>query len=292
MFTVRERVRPRSRFSKKADRHQSAPLPLERLQKALANRGLGSRREIEDWIVQGRIQVNGVRAKLGLRVAGTERILIDGEPAKGSIAQDIKVVLYHKPVGEVSTRHDEQNRPTVFDALPPIRTGRWISVGRLDVNTSGLLLFTNNGELAHRLMHPQYGLDREYAVRVLGKVKAEALTALQSGVLLDGVSVRFHTVELKGGEGANCWYHVTVGEGRHREVRRLWETQGLQVSRLIRVRYGPVILPRRLWAGHWEALAAAETRALLKCVGLVLRRKAREPGRARSSLRSPRRLDH
>ena len=271
---MRERARPRSRSSKKMDRCRSAPLlPPERLQKALANRGLGSRREIEGWIAQGRIQVNGIRAKLGVRITGTDRILIDGEPVKRDIARDVKVLLYHKPVGEVSTRYDRQDRPTVFDALPPIRTGRWISVGRLDVNTSGLLLFTNNGELAHRLMHPQYGLEREYAVRVLGEVRPEVLTALQSGVVLDGVPARFNTVELKGGEGANCWYHVTVGQGRHREVRRLWETQGLQVSRLIRVRYGHVILPRRLRTGRCEAFALSETQALLKCVGLALRRE-------------------
>ncbi len=240
----------------------------ERLQKFLARAGLGSRRQIEDWVRQGRISVNGSPARLGLQVGEADRIQIDGKPVSARSERPARRVLaYYKPVGEMTTRRDPEGRPTVFERLPWLRDGRWIAVGRLDLNTQGLLLLTNDGELANRLMHPSSQVEREYAVRVLGGVALETLKRLQQGVSLDDGLARFDEIREAGGEGANRWYHVILREGRNREVRRLWESQGVTVSRLIRVRYGPIVLRRGLHPGRWDELDDAQLRALLAAVG-------------------------
>lgn len=239
----------------------------ERLQKFLAQTGLGSRRQIEAWIREGRITVNGVVARLGTQVNGTEAIQIDGKPLQVPTGEPKRRVLaYYKPVGEVTSRSDPEERPTVFERLPPLRHGRWIAVGRLDLNTQGLLLLTTDGELANRLMHPSSQLEREYAVRVLGEVSPALVKRLQEGVLLEDGMARFHAIVEGGGGGANRWYHVILREGRNREVRRLWESQGVTVSRLLRVRYGPIALPRSLRPGHWEELDEAQIKLLLEAV--------------------------
>ncbi|MEX0731930.1 MAG: 23S rRNA pseudouridine(2605) synthase RluB [Aquisalimonadaceae bacterium] len=244
----------------------------EKLQKVLARAGLGSRREIEGWIAQGRVQVNGEPARLGDRVTGLERIRCNGSlvPREKLVADSRKVIAYHKPVGEISSRDDPEGRVTVFDHLPKLGSGRWISIGRLDLNTLGLLLFTNDGELANRLMHPSWAQEREYAVRVYGDVSPEVLKRLQTGVELDDGPARFDSITVRGGEGGNQWYHVTIREGRRREVRRLWESQGVQVSRLIRVRYGPIALPRDLPRGKWRFLKPEQVDALARAVELPI----------------------
>ena len=236
----------------------------ERLQKLLARVGLGSRRQIEDWIRQGRITVNGVPAQLGVLVNGAEKIHIDGKLAQvRPFGQQRRVLAYYKPVGEMTSRHDPGGRPTVFEHLPPLDNSRWIAVGRLDLNTQGLLLLTNDGELANRLMHPSSQIEREYAVRVLGAVTPEMLQRLREGVALEDGLAHFDELRDIGGEGANHWYHVILREGRTREVRRLWESQGVTVSRLTRVRYGPVTLRRGLHPGHWDELDDVQIRAVL-----------------------------
>lgn len=242
----------------------------ERLQKLLARSGLGSRREMERWIESGRISVNGRRVELGTRVLPGDVIRVDGQRLRTQALPPKlpRVLRYYKPVGEVSTRDDPDGRPTVFDHLPLLRDGRWVAVGRLDVTTMGLLLFTTDGELANRLMHPTRAIEREYAVRVLGEVTPAVLERLAGGVELEDGLARFDELRRAGGEGANQWFHVVLREGRNREVRRLWESQGLRVSRLTRVRYGPVALRRGLRAGHWEELPAGEVRALMEHVGL------------------------
>lgn len=253
----------------------------ERLQKVLARAGYGSRREIESWIREGRITVNGRPAELGITITGHDRVRIDGRPVSFSTdpAKDIRTLLYHKPAGELTTRKDDEGRPTVFDSLPRLRRGRWITIGRLDMNTSGLLLVTTDGELAHRLMHPSYEVEREYAVRVLGEVDEQVLENLITGVELEDGMAAFAAIRDAGGQGANRWYHVILREGRNREVRRLWESQGLQVSRLIRIRFGPVTLPADLRAGRFRDLSPAEAGALYTAVGLSApRTHKRRPG--------------
>jgi 23S rRNA pseudouridine2605 synthase len=242
----------------------------EKLQKVLARAGYGSRREIEGWISDGRISVNGRIVPLGERVSEGDVIRIDGKVVSKTRLQSnrCRVLMYHKPVGEVTSRSDEEGRSTVFDNLPRIVNGRWIVVGRLDINTSGLLLFTTDGELANRLMHPSYTLEREYAVRVLGDVEPEVIRALTTGVELEDGEARFTSIVDGGGEGANHWYHVTLEEGRNREVRRLWESQGVTVSRLSRVRYGPITLPRWLRPGRWEELPDEQISLLRQSVEL------------------------
>ena len=240
----------------------------ERLQKFLARAGLGSRRQIEDWVRQGRITVNGAAAQLGVQVNGAENIQIDGKPVQVRASrQRRRVLAYYKPVGEMTTRRDPDGRPTVFDRLPPLRDGRWIAVGRLDLNTQGLLLLTNDGELANRLTHPSSQIEREYAARVLGEVPPEMLKRLREGVPLEDGLARFDDIREAGGEGVNHWYHVILHEGRNREVRRLWESQGVTISRLIRVRYGPVALRRGLHPGRWDELDETQMKALLAAVG-------------------------
>jgi len=242
----------------------------EKLQKVLARAGLGSRRELEDWIREGRIRVNGQRATIGDRVGPEDRITVDGRPLpkQRQSAPRRRVIAYHKPLGEVCTRDDPEGRPTVFEQLPGLRNGRWVSIGRLDINTAGLLLLTNDGELANRLMHPSREVEREYAVRVLGEIAPDVLERLRTGVELEDGPARFESVRDAGGQGANHWYHVVLREGRNREVRRLWEAQGVTVSRLLRVRYGPIGLPRRLRPGRWEELQAQDVDALLAAVGM------------------------
>ena len=254
----------------------------ERLQKVLAAAGLGSRREIEGWITQGRVTVNGKPAKLGDRVQPSDRVSVDGKPVRalqhgGDTRR--RVILYHKPEGELTTRKDPEGRPTVFEALPRLRGSRWVSVGRLDTNTSGLLIFTNDGELANRLMHPSAEVEREYAVRVLGKVSDEHMLALKRGVSLEDGVGKFDDIQDAGGEGANHWYHVTLKEGRNREVRRLWEAVGLMVSRLIRIRYGSMSLPRNLPRGAWRDATEEETQALLSVAKMPAAAAKKKPGR-------------
>jgi 23S rRNA pseudouridine2605 synthase len=242
----------------------------ERLQKFLARVGQGSRRQIEDWVRQGRITINGAPAQLGVLVNGAERIEIDGKPVQvRAFGQKRRVLAYYKPVGEVTSRSDPEGRPTIFERLPILRDSRWIAVGRLDLNTQGLLLLTNDGELANRLMHPSSQIEREYAVRILGDIPPATLRQLQEGVPLEDGIARFDSIREAGGEGANHWYHVILREGRHREVRRLWESQGVAVSRLVRVRYGSVSLRRGLRPGHWDELNEAQIDELRKAVGIA-----------------------
>ena len=235
----------------------------ERLQKVLARAGIGSRREMEEWIAAGRISVNGVTAQLGQSVVPTDRIKIGGRlvNVRFTSTRTPRVVLYHKPEGEIVSRDDPEGRPSVFAALPRIRSGRWIAVGRLDFNTSGLLLFTTSGELANKLMHPSSELVREYAVRVLGELTLEMQQRLLDGVELDDGPASFASIGEAGGEGANRWYRVTLFEGRNREVRRMFEAVGCMVSRLIRIRYGPFTLPPQLKRGRVRELDESEVRA-------------------------------
>ena len=259
----------------------------EKLQKVLANAGLGSRRELEHWISDGRVTIDGAVAKLGDRVTPEQDIRVDGQPLAAGARHGSarRVIAYHKPDGEVTTTKDPQGRPTVFDHLPVLRNARWIVIGRLDFNTQGLLLFTTDGALANKLMHPSSEIEREYAVRVLGTVDADMLKRLQEGVELEDGPAHFDSLVDAGGEGANHWYHVTLKEGRHREVRRLWEAVGVTVSRLIRVRFGPVSLPRQLRPGRWMDLEPDSEAQLLASVGM----QVEKPGTPRKSATLPRR---
>lgn len=258
----------------------------EKLQKVLARAGLGSRREMEGWIEAGRIQVNGRPARLGDRVGSSDAIDVDGRRLDRAAleSQPQRVLLYHKPAGELCTRSDPEGRASVFDRLPRLRGARWVSVGRLDYNTSGLLLFTTDGELAHALMHPSRVIDREYICRVLGEVDDDMLQRLRAGVELEDGPARFTDLTHTGGEGANQWYTVCVQEGRNREVRRLWESQGVQVSRLKRVRYGNVLLPSRLRQGRYEDLPPEQAAELYRLAGLAVPVLA-SPPRPRSPAR-------
>lgn len=237
----------------------------EKIQKVLANLGLGSRRQIETWIEDGRIKVDGVTAKLGDRIGPNAKVLLDSKPIRlrGNQTDKTRVLLYNKPEGEIATRHDPQGRPTVFEHLPLLRHQRWIQVGRLDINTSGLLIFTTNGELANRMMHPSSQAEREYAVRVLGEVTPEVIKNLTQGVMLEDGPAKFNDLRDAGGTGANHWYHVILTEGRNREVRRLWESQGITVSRLIRVRFDQFTLPPFLKHGRWMELEEKQVEQLL-----------------------------
>jgi 23S rRNA pseudouridine2605 synthase len=227
----------------------------ERLQKLLAAAGLGSRREIEGWIEAGRVTVNGVVARLGQTAGPGDAIEVDGQPVQTVIAGAREVLLYHKPAGEVTTRFDPQLRPTVFDRLPQPHSGRWVAVGRLDTNTTGLLLFTNDGELAHRLMHPSSEIEREYMVRVRGLPPPAALRALSDGLMLEDGMARFDRIEPLQRSAGHAWYRVSLHEGRNREVRRLWSAAGYEVSRLCRTRFGEIRLPEDLRPGSHRWLA-------------------------------------
>lgn len=242
----------------------------EKIQKVLARAGYGSRREIETWIEQGRIKVNRQVAKLGDRIGPDDRVSLDDKPLRIQHLPRLRVIAYHKPVGEVCTRQDPEGRPTIFAQLPRLKNGRWIAVGRLDINTSGLLLLTTDGELANRLMHPSSAIEREYAVRVLGEITPENLQQLQTGVMLEDGPAHFKRILDSGGDGRNHWYHVTLSEGRNREVRRLWEAVGMKVSRLIRIRYANVELGRALRPGKFRDLETTELRQLLQQVEMSL----------------------
>ncbi len=246
-------------------------LEPERIQKVLARGGLGSRREIERWIEEKRFTINGQPVTLGQVLNVGDYLELNGRVVHWEkfTAQPTQVLIYNKPVGEVVTRHDPENRPTIFSRLPKLSVGRWIAVGRLDINTSGLLLVTNNGELANRLMHPSSHLEREYAVRILGEVADSSLEQLRQGVELEDGMAKFDDIQFFAGEGANKWYHVVVSEGRNRLVRRLWESQQLVVSRLMRVRYGPIMLPERVRAQDTYELNAKELAVLMEFAGLV-----------------------
>ncbi len=241
----------------------------EKLQKVLARAAVGSRREMERWISQGRIKVNDKVASLGDRVSAKDKIKVDNKiiNQKRTEVQQ-RVIVYHKPIGEVCTRDDPEGRATIYSNLPKLRTGRWISVGRLDLNTSGLLLLTTDGELANKLMHPSSEIEREYAVRILGEVSPDILKQLKTSVPLEDGDAHFSDVKESGGQGANHWYNVILKEGRNREVRRLWEYFGFAVSRLMRVRYGDIKLERRVRPTKSEDLTEKEMLELYKSVGL------------------------
>jgi len=243
----------------------------ERLHKLLAHAGYGSRRQIESWIAEGRVRVNDRVAELGDSATLDDSVTIDGRPVTIAKAGRVprRVLAFKKHTGQVVTRHDPDARPTVFRGLPKLRAGRWLAVGRLDINTSGLLLLTTDGELKRRLEHPGYGLEREYAVRVHGPVDQAMLERLTAGVMLDDGEARFDSVVATSeGRGTNHWFHVIVREGRNRVVRRLWASQGVEVSRLIRVRVGPVALPTGVKAGRWRELDKQEVRELAAAVDL------------------------
>jgi 23S rRNA pseudouridine2605 synthase len=238
-----------------------------KLHKLLADAGLGSRRDMEELIVSGRVSVNGQPAHVGQRIGPNDQIRVNGRPfQRRSVPTQVRVLLYHKPAGEITSRDDPGQRATVFDRLPKVKAGRWVSVGRLDFNTEGLLVFTTSGELANRLMHPRYGWEREYAVRILGRIDDEARERLMTGVELDDGPAAFASIEDVGGDGVNHWYRVVISEGRNREVRRMFEAVSLTVSRLVRIRFGPLGLPRSLVRGRWMELGETEVGQLQAAV--------------------------
>ena len=245
----------------------------EKLQKFLANRGYGSRRQVEQWISDGRVRLNNSVAKVGDRVSINDSIFLDNKKVRSRELVGTHIIVYNKPEGLVSTTKDTRGRPLVFDNLPPLKRGKWISVGRLDINTSGLMLFTTNGELANRLMHPRYSIDRKYLVRVYGKVEKKNIEALKKGILIGDEYSRFKSIEfknevLKDQVRLNNWFQVTLGSGKNREVRSLWESQGFEVSRLKRISYGPVILPSFVRPGNYSYLSEKEVAQLANLVNL------------------------
>jgi 23S rRNA pseudouridine2605 synthase len=243
-----------------------------KLHKVLAQAGLGSRLEMEKLIAEGRVAVNNEPAHVGQRVQYGDQIKVNGKPLRIRIdPPPARVIAYHKPAGEIVSHDDPQNRPSVFRKLPRLMNGKWQSVGRLDLNTEGLLLFTSSGELANQLMHPRFGLEREYAVRVLGALSKDEKQKLLDGVMLDDGPAQFGSIEDGGGEGSNCWYRVTISEGRNREVRRMMEAVGHAVSRLIRIRYGAMVLPHGLRRGAWLELDEADIRSLMRAAGTAER---------------------
>jgi len=250
---------------------QSETQTDEKLQKVLARAGVGSRREMERFIDAGRVEVNGKVAKLGDRISTSARVQVDGKAVKLMAANEspTRVILYNKPEGEICSRSDPDGRKTVYERLPPLQGERWISVGRLDYNTSGLLLFTNNGELANKLMHPSSEIDREYLVRIQGAVDDDMKQRLLEGVMLDDGKARFTDIANAQGESSNSWFYCVVMEGRNREVRRLWESQGVKVSRLKRVRYGNIFIPSHVRMGQWIELNNKELKELCQTAGVA-----------------------
>ncbi len=247
----------------------STPLPAERIQKVMASAGLGSRRALEKRIGNGDVMLNNVPASLGQTVSTGDTIKFEDRPWR-VVSKSVtnRSLIYNKPEGELTARSDPTDRPTVFDRLPFIKNARWVAVGRLDLNTTGLLLMTSDGELAHAMMHPSNKVDREYACRIRGEVNIAHLQNLRQGVELEDGPAKFSDIREAGGSGENNWFHVTILEGRNREVRRLWQSQGLTVSRLKRVRYGAVFLPKRLRLGHWSEITPREHEILREDVGL------------------------
>ncbi|MCW5602766.1 23S rRNA pseudouridine(2605) synthase RluB [Nitrosomonas sp.] len=262
-------------------RKKIAPAPMKdaakadaavthKLHKLLAQSGLGSRREMEALIAAGQVSINGKVAKLGDRVGLRDLVRVNKRIIRINASERLpRVILYHKPEGEIVSRHDPEGRPTVFDSLPRLKSSRWVAVGRLDFNTSGLLIFTTNGMLANQLMHPRFEAEREYAVRIIGCLTPEQKDQLLRGVELGDALAKFSDISERGGEGTNRWYHVVIKEGRNREVRRMFETLGLAVSRLIRVRFGPIILPARLKRGMWQELEEGDIKHLLSAVNTL-----------------------
>lgn len=264
-------AQPETPEASEAVKRVLSPQPeTPKLHKVLAQSGLGSRLEMEALIAQGRVTVNDQPAHVGQRIQFGDHVKVNGRPLHLRIEPPPpRIIAYHKPTGEIVSHDDPQSRPTVFRKLPRLQQGKWQSVGRLDLNTEGLLLFTNSGELANKLMHPRFGLEREYAVRVLGALSNIEKAKLLAGVQLEDGEARFGSLEDGGGEGANCWYRVTIQEGRNREVRRMFEAVGHAVSRLIRIRYGKMMLPRGLKRGEWMELDALDTEQLVRSAGLA-----------------------
>lgn len=248
-----------------------------KLHKVLADAGIGSRRDMEEMIIAGRVSVNGEPAHTGQRVAATDQVRVNGKLLYRKVMQrPPRVMLYHKPAGEIVSQEDPEGRPTVFASIPALKGGRWVAIGRLDFNTEGLLIFTNSGDLANRMMHPRYGMEREYAVRVLGELTQEQQQSLLTGIQLEDGPANFLALEEAGGDGANRWYRVVINEGRNREVRRMFEAVGLTVSRLIRTRFGGVLLPSMLKRGRWVELEPEEVAVLLEKSGMPMKKLGNE----------------
>ena len=261
--------RPKTSFTKLAVDENATPEPTQRLHKLMALAGLGSRRDMEEMIGSGRVTINGVTAKVGAGVTQYDIVRVDSRPLKLNFEPELpQVLIYHKPEGEIVSQDDPEGRASVFDKLPRIKQGKWIAIGRLDMNTSGLLIFTNSGELANRFMHPRYEVEREYAVRIFGELTEEQMAMLTQGIELEDGPASFDSISAQGGEGANHWYQVILREGRNREVRRLFEAFQLPVSRLMRVRFGPVNLPPRVKRGTMLKLEQKQVVDLLEWAGL------------------------
>ncbi|MGH8599158.1 MAG: 23S rRNA pseudouridine(2605) synthase RluB [Burkholderiales bacterium] len=272
-------------------RHHVSALPpdnTQKVQKVLAQAGLGSRRDMEQWVREGRVRVNGAIAMVGMRVGPDDLVKVGRRIVRLRPARRLpRVLLYHKPEGEIVSRDDPGGRPTVFERLPRLRGAKWLAIGRLDINTGGLLIFTTSGELANRMMHPRFEVEREYAVRVHGTLDADQAARLTNGIGLSDGSARFDMIEDAGGEGANHWYRVLLKEGRNRIVRRMFEAAGLTVSRLLRVRFGPIDLPPRLKRGQNLELSNVQTTRLLAWLNFPVDGAAlpATPGRVRAGRR-------
>ena len=258
------------RMEQRLGKYLNSEAVMPKLHKVLADAGIGSRREMEELIVAGRVSVNGEPAHIGQRVAPNDQVRVNGKPImRTNTKKPPRVILYHKPAGEIVSHDDPGGRASVFARLPKLRTGKWLSVGRLDLNTEGLLIFTTSGDMANRIMHPRYGTEREYAVRVLGEMDEAQRRSLVEGIELEDGLAAFGALDYLGGDGSNRWYRVTLQEGRNREVRRMFEAVGVTVSRLIRTRFGDIVLPRTLRRGRWDELDASLVTALMVQLGLL-----------------------